>query len=149
MIDVFEDKYAFLSNFYEFPIEFEGITYPTNEHFFQAMKTFSIDERKAIAGKETPGQAKRMGRHVQLRPDWEEIKADVMLIGLRLKFKDTALEPLLLATGTEWLKEGNWWHDNTWGDCCCEKCIHINGKNLLGRLLMQVRAEIHSEEADK
>ena len=49
MIDCFDGHWAFLSNFYWNEIEFEGITYPTNEHFFQAMKTLNINERRAIA----------------------------------------------------------------------------------------------------
>ena len=61
MIDCFDGHWAFLSNFYWNEIEFEGITYATNEHFFQAMKTLDIDERRAIANCRTPGQAKRMG----------------------------------------------------------------------------------------
>ena len=78
MIDCFDGHWAFLSNFYWNEIEFEGITYATNEHFFQAMKTLDIDERRAIANCLTPGRAKRMGRRVALRPDWEDVKEAVM-----------------------------------------------------------------------
>jgi Xaa-Pro aminopeptidase len=67
-IDCFDGEYAFLSNFYDSPIEKDGIVYPTNEHFFQAMKTLDNEERKKIAAAETPGKAKRMGRNVKLRP---------------------------------------------------------------------------------
>ena len=88
MISNFDGHWAFLSNFYWNEIEFEGIIYPTNEHFFQAMKTLDIDERRAIANCRTPGQAKRMGRRVALRPDWEDVKESVMLEGLYLKFAD-------------------------------------------------------------
>ena len=93
MIVEFDGDYAFLSNFYPSTIYHEGITYPTNEHFFQAMKTLDIDERKAIAAAETPGLAKRMGRNVKLRPDWEAVKVDVMRLGLILKFTDAEHQP--------------------------------------------------------
>lgn len=142
MIIEFEDEYAFLSNFYPSTIYHDGITYPTNEHFFQAMKTLDINERKAIAAAETPGMAKRMGRNVKLRPDWEKIKVDVMRLGLILKFTDAELAKKLLATGDEELVEGNWWHDNTWGNCLCAKCSRIPGKNMLGLLLMDLRKEL-------
>ena len=142
MIVEFDGDYAFLSNFYPSTIYHDGITYPTNEHFFQAMKTLDISERKAIAAAETPGLAKRMGRNVKLRPDWEKIKVDVMRLGLILKFTDAELAQKLIATGDEELVEGNWWHDNTWGNCHCTACSRKGGRNLLGMLLMEVRKEL-------
>ena len=142
MIVEFDGDYAFLSNFYPSTIYHDGITYPTNEHFFQAMKTLDIDERKAIAAAETPGLAKRMGRNVKLRPDWEKIKVDVMRLGLILKFTDAELAEKLIATGDEELVEGNWWHDNTWGNCHCTECSRKGGRNLLGMLLMELRKEL-------
>lgn len=142
MIVEFDGEYAFLSNFYDSPIFYEGITYPTNEHFFQAMKTLDIETRKAIAAAPTPGAAKRMGRHVSLRPDWERVKVDVMRTGLMLKFTDAELAEKLLATEDEELVEGNWWHDNTWGNCHCTECSRKGGRNLLGMLLMELRKEL-------
>ena len=145
MISCFDGKWAFLSNFYWNEIEFEGITYPTNEHFFQAMKTLDIDKRRQIANCLTPGQAKRMGRQVALRPDWEEVKEDVMFLGLCLKFADEQLADWLVETGDELLVEGTTWHDNEWGNCSCPKCKNIEGKNKLGKLLMKVRSMIREE----
>ena len=142
MIVEFDGQYAFLSNFYPSPFVHEGIVYPTNEHFFQAMKTLDVEIRKAIAAAPTPGAAKRMGRHVSLRPDWEKIKVDVMRTGLMLKFTDAALAEKLLATGDEELIEGNFWHDNTWGSCQCDACFNIPGRNMLGMLLMELRKEL-------
>ena len=145
MISCFDKEWAFLSNFYESEIEFEGIVYPTNEHFFQAMKTLDIDERRAIANALTPGKAKRMGRRVTLRSDWEEVKEEVMFLSLCLKFADDQLADWLLETGDEELVEGTTWHDNEWGNCTCEKCKNIPGKNKLGKLLMKVRGMIKEE----
>ena len=145
MINCFDGQWAFLSNFHNSEIEFEGITYPTNEHFFQAMKTFDIDERRAISNCVTPGQAKRMGRRVALRPDWEQVKINVMYMGLSKKFTDEHLADLLLKTGDEYLEEGTTWHDNEWGNCSCPKCQNIEGKNLLGQLLMKVRDDIKNQ----
>lgn len=145
MIVDFDREYSFLSNFYDSPFVHEGITYPTNEHFFQAMKTLDQEERKKIAAAATPGQSKRLGRHVALRPDWEAIKLDVMKEGLALKFADPKLREKLLATGDEILVEGNWWHDNTWGSCHCPLCDKIPGKNLLGKALMELRTNLHKD----
>ena len=147
MINHFDKEWAFLSNFYPQEIEFEGITYPTNEHFFQAMKTLDINKRRAIANAPTPGLAKKMGRSVSLRPDWEDIKEDVMLEGLYRKFANDELADWLLNTGDEELVEGNFWQDNFWGMCYCEKCRAqgIQGQNHLGKLLMKVRDTIRKE----
>ena len=145
MINCFDGKWAFLSNFYWNEIEFEGITYATNEHFFQAMKTLDIGERQKIANCLTPGQAKRMGRQVALRSDWEEVKEDIMFLGLCLKFADEQLADWLVETGDEPLEEGTTWHDNEWGNCSCPKCRNIEGKNKLGKLLMKVRGMIREE----
>ena len=139
-IDGFDGEYAFLSNFYPSPIRGDdGILYPTVEHFFQAMKTEDLDYRKRIAWAATPGQAKRMGRQLQLRPDWEAVKEDYMRIALVKKFSNPELKAALIATGDADLIEGNTWHDNHWGDCRCENCCDKEGLNWLGRLLMIVR----------
>ena len=133
-IDCFDGEYAFLSNFYEAPFEKGGIVYPTNEHFFQAMKTLDPKERKAIAEASTPGVAKRMGRKVKLRPDWDQVRLQIMKEGLTLKFvchKDLAEK--LVATGDTYLEEGNWWNDTFWGVC------ENKGENNLGILLMEIR----------
>lgn len=147
MIYSFEGKYAFLSNFDKSPIVDEhGIVYPTNEHFFQAMKTLNIAERAAIAAAPSPGKAKRMGRQVALRSDWEAIKNDVMLEGLRKKFADPKLAQKLLNTAEEHLVEGNTWHDNYWGICHCGRPSCGVGSNMLGNLLMQVRDELRGPD---
>ena len=145
MIERFEGKYEFLSNFYPSEIEYEGVVYPTVEHAFQAAKTLDINEREEIAKLATPSLAKKAGRSVKLRSDWENVKDEVMLACLRTKFSIPELREKLVATGDEWLIEGNTWHDNYWGDCSCPKCAGIKGKNTLGYLLCVVRREILEE----
>lgn len=142
MIDSFRNEYSFLSNYSCSPFCIDTILFPTMEHYFQASKASNQEDYLFIANAPTPGDAKRYGRHTYLRPDWEEVKDNVMLIGLRKKFTDPELRNLLLATGDEELVEGNYWHDNEWGNCTCPRCKNIPGKNKLGKLLMQVREEI-------
>ena len=118
VIDKFDGtEYGFLSNFYSSPIQYEGIVYPTVEHMFQALKALDIETRKKIANAATPGQAKRLGRSVALREDWEEVKVDVMRTALQLKFSDPTLRAKLIATGDAELIEGNTWNDRFWGVC--------------------------------
>lgn len=137
MIGTFDGEYAFLSNFYPSSITDEDyITYPTVEHYFQAMKTLDTGVRFYIAIQATPGQAKRLGRRLDLRPDWEFIKDSIMEKALRMKFSNPKLRKALLNTGDEYLEEGNTWGDQYWGVC------NGVGKNKLGKLLMKIRQEI-------
>lgn len=142
MINRFEGKYSFLSNFYQSTISDGNLMFPTVEHMFQAAKTTDMVEYEKIACARTPNEAKYLGRHVALRKDWEEVKEQVMYKALVEKFSIPDLRRLLLATGDEELVEGNVWHDNTWGNCTCERCRNIEGQNKLGKLLMKIREEI-------
>lgn len=135
MIDKFDGKYAFLSNFWSTRIIFDNESYRTVEHAFQAAKTFNPEEREKIKNANTPGKAKRLGRKVQLRPDWEDIKYTMMQSFVKQKFEDPKLKNNLLTTGDEELVEGNTWGDKIWGVCDGQ------GQNLLGKILMQVREE--------
>ena len=147
MITHFDGKYEFLSNFFYSPFVYDDVIYPTNEHFFQAMKTLSQEERRQIAEAKTPGVAKHMGRRVQLREDWEEVKEDVMRLGVELKFRaHQGLAERLINTGDEELVEGTLWHDNEWGNCTCPKCQNIPGKNKLGKILMERRDILKKEK---
>lgn len=138
-IDCFDGDFAFLSNFYPSLIKEDGLEYPTVEHYFQAMKTNDIYGRRLVAVASTPGKAKRIGRNLRLRRDWENIKYDVMKHAVHEKFLDATLRKQLLSTGDAYLEEGNTWHDNIWGNCHCEKCKDIQGTNWLGTILMEER----------
>lgn len=141
MINRFIDEYEFLSNFYPSPIyDDDGREYPTVEHYFQAMKTFNLQKRELIRLAESPGKAKRIGRLVQLREDWEDRKLDIMEKALIQKFQIPELREKLLATGVEELVEGNFWNDTYWGVC------KENGENHLGKLLMSIREKIRDGE---
>lgn len=144
MINDFSGENAFLSNFFDAYLIYEGIIYKSTEAAFQAAKTLDTAERERIAVM-TPSQAKKAGRSLQLRPDWEEVKDKVMYDVCRAKFKMNGtlqLEEKLLATGDEELIEGNTWHDNYWGNCTCDKCKDIPGRNQLGKTLMKLREDI-------
>lgn len=134
--------HRFLSNFYRAPITFEGKVYETSEHAYQSAKTSNDDEREQIRADESPAAAKKMGRKVTLRPDWEQVKASIMEDIVRIKFNSRSdLAGRLLATGDKILVEGNTWHDRFFGVCYCDKCKG-QGKNVLGGVLMKVREEL-------
>lgn len=144
-ITSFNMDHSFLSNFPDARIRYMKKDYPTLEHAYQAAKSTDENEREKIRLAETAGKAKRYGRAVKaLRPDWEEVKFKIMKKLLHRKFRIPELRAKLLATGDAYLSEGNWWHDQIWGDCTCSKCKAIPGRNMLGKLLMEVRSEIRA-----
>jgi len=140
IIKTFKNDYAFLSNFFNSPITVNGQVWKTAEHLFQAIKTLNKEEREKIRLSDSPGIAKKLGRKVKLRDDWEEIKIDGMETILTLKFnQNPLLIKKLLDTDNKLLIEGNYWHDNIWGNCYCQKCKNVKGQNQLGIILMKLR----------
>ena len=134
------------SNYYPAPATYEGIAFSSGECAFQAAKTLDLELRRSFSDID-PGKAKGRGRKLELRDDWEEVKYGVMLDILRSKFRNPLLRTMLLDTGQQQIVENTSdWHDNEWGDCRCEKCRNIPGKNLLGKALMELRDELSSIE---
>lgn len=141
----FDGEHRFLSNFYPCRVKYAGVIWPTVEHAFQAAKTQDPIERLEILNAPSPGEAKKLGRAVALRPDWDALKVPLMKILLASKFTLTErLGVQLIGTGDVQLIEGNTWHDNFWGDCYCRSCADKIGHNNLGKLLMRLR-EIMTE----
>lgn len=140
-ITQFKGKYNFLSNFYPCTIRVRGgRIFPSVEHLYQAAKTSDRDRQEEIRNTPSAGIAKRVGNLVPLREDWEEIKYNVMQSAVLMKFaQNTDLGEKLIDTYPLYLIEGNYWHDNYWGNCYCEKCKNIEGQNHLGEILMYVR----------
>jgi ribA/ribD-fused uncharacterized protein len=145
VISKFKNEYDFLSNYYFLPmlIKWEGMLWATVEHAYQAAKTLDPIARKEIKNAETPNIAKRLGNTVKLRDDWDKIRISIMTELVWLKFESNPyLQDKLLDTGNAYIVEGNYWHDNFWGECYCDKCAHIAGTNYLGQILMNIRKEI-------
>jgi ribA/ribD-fused uncharacterized protein len=140
MITSFKDKNRWLSNFWPCLVQLDCIEYPSVENAYQAAKTLGSRESFQSC---TAAQAKRLGRKLSIRSDWEELKVRVMQELLMQKFskQNLALREALKATGDEELVEGNTWGDIFWGVC------NDVGENNLGKLLMQVRTKILAEDA--
>lgn len=135
-IDSFKDGWSFLSNFDPSPIWFNGYLCKTLEHAYQAAKGITLGDMKNIIDCPTPSGAKKMGRKIIMRSDWDQVKLHVMKDLVRQKFHNPEYAAKLLATGTHELIEGNTWGDTFWGVC---KGV---GQNNLGKILMEVRQEI-------
>jgi len=145
-IDSFSGEYDWLSNFYPVSIYYKGLYWQTSEHAYQASKTMIPGEMDWVRNCRTPGQAKRMASKkkgkITLRPGWDSMRYDVMVEVLREKFKNPTLWEKLCLTFGKVLIEGNQWHDNYWGNCYCPECENIEGLNMLGMALTQVRGEL-------
>ena len=117
--------------------------YQTVEHYFAANKATTRDDHDWIADASSPWVAKKRGRGINLRPDWENVKFDVMLIGLRVKFADPHSRAVLLGTHDRFIAEDSP-TDFCWGIRDAQG--GYTGDNLLGKALMQVRDEIRRED---
>lgn len=133
------DDYGFMSNFAPYAFSDGSRIWPTSEHYFQAQKFFVPQIQEKIRQIASPMDAALEGRNRQnpLRSDWEEVKDEVMLQALRMKFsQNPEIARELLATGDailiEHTRNDAYWADGGDG----------SGKNKLGLLLMQVREEL-------
>ena len=120
----FDKEYAFLSNFYPCTVN----AYKSAEAAYQAQKCENPADREQFTALDA-GPAKRLGRMVKVRPGWDEMRVDVM--------RELAVQ--LIATGDAELIEGNYWHDNFFGNCICPVCAKTPGQNWLGKILMDER----------
>ena len=138
------DEYGEFSNFAGYSIELKGKYWPTSEHYFQGQKFQDAGHREEVRKAKTPMIAARLGRDrkKKLRRDWESIKDNVMRDAVMAKFtQHDDLRELLLATGDAKLVEQTE-NDDYWGDGG-----DGSGKNMLGRILMEVRAKSHEQES--
>ena len=150
MIQNFVGDYRWLSNFWQCQVQYLSLWFPSVEAYYQAMKSTDLAIQQTFVTMSAK-EAKRAGspKNMVARSDWDSIKLKVMRHGLRCKFNWDVHPQLALAlvnTGDVPLIEGNYWHDNIWGDCYCNnksgnhpECIEP-GLNKLGLSLMNLRA---------
>lgn len=129
---MFRGEFWFLSNMARTPITYKQYKFENSEAFFQACKDGS--KVAMFQGVDGP-TAKRLGRRVNLRPDWEKVKVRIMEKVVRMKFEQhpELLERLKAIPGE--IVEDNTWNDTFWGRC------NGRGRNELGKILMKIRDE--------
>ena len=127
VINKFRGQYSFLSNFY---VTKDG---KSVEHYYRAAKATNIKDYIQIINSHTPADAKKLGRTIKVRDDWDQIKLIVMEQLLIKKFSDQILAEKLIATLDYELVEENNWGDTYWGVC------NGIGYNNLGKILMKIR----------
>jgi ribA/ribD-fused uncharacterized protein len=137
--------YNWFNNYelFDTPLEYKGVEFKTVENFFQAMKSEevnAIENWKYIASL-GPDGAKKAGRKLKLRPDWENVRLEIMEFALRHKFAPgTSWHQKLMQTGATEIIEWNNWGDRYWG-----RDTDGNGENHLGKLLMKLREEYRND----
>jgi ribA/ribD-fused uncharacterized protein len=139
-----EQPYGCFSNFSAHAFKLDGLCWATSEHYFQAQKFVGTPHLEVIRLAKSPTVAARMGRSRQrpLRPDWEQVKDDMMRKAVLRKFETHAdIRAVLLNTGEEELVE-NAPHDYYWG-CGADG----SGQNRLGQILMETRALLRQQTA--
>lgn len=143
--------FRFLSHFHSAPILLDGESWPTVEHYYQAQKSHQPEYKAAIRAASRAGLAKRLAappgapRRISKdswfrkngmlpRPDWHEVKLDIMRRADEAKFEQNSqMAVLLLGTGNAELIEDSP-DEPFWG-------IGPDGLGLnwAGRVLMEVR----------
>lgn len=145
---MFHGAYDFLSNMYPCPVSYQNETFSCTEipyHLYRIKEECTIvrDQfrncKTGYEAKALNNRYKKSGQLKQLkRPDWEQINLQLMYDLVYAKFsQNPELKIKLLQTGTIELVENNTWHDTFWGVC------NGIGENHLGKILMQIRSELH------
>lgn len=142
-----EKPYGAFSNLYRCAVEFEGETFATSEHAYQAGKARKSEVRKWLLAAPSPALLAMAAHGLyywDVAPGWSTSKFDRMRGVLRAKFTQHAdLRELLLSTGDARLVESATVDNEVnrlWGE------VNGAGKNMLGVLLMEIREELRQEE---
>lgn len=133
------DRYGCFSNFSRHSVKLKDKIWPTSEHYFQAQKFAGTEHEEEIRLAPSPSDAAAWGRQRTrpLRSDWEKVKDDIMREVVRAKFQQHEdLKEILLSTQDSILVEHTV-NDSYWGDGG-----DGSGKNMLGKILMEVRKEM-------
>ena len=146
--------FGFLSNFYPCVLRIDGCDWPNVEAYYQSQKSLNPEYHDEVLTKDKPSWSKYVGdsriddprisrkswfrKHPEdLRKDWEEVKLDAMRTALRAKF--TQHRSLRLALLNTWAAE---LIEDSPGDAFWGCGADGRGQNMLGVLLMEVRASI-------
>lgn len=142
-----EKPYGAFSNLYKRPVWFEGVLYPTAEHAYQAGKARRPEVAEWLMNAPSPALVAMAAHGLyywDVTPGWSKTKFARMRAVLRAKFEQHAdLRALLIDTGDARLVEAAS-VDNAvnrlWGE------VNGVGENMLGRMLMELRAELREDE---
>ncbi len=78
-------EYPEFGNYYISPFVVGGITFNSVEQYFQYNKCVNPEDQEKILNCTEPEYCAKLGRKVQLRNDWEQIKYNIMYTGMLSK----------------------------------------------------------------
>jgi hypothetical protein len=143
-----EKPYGAFSNLYRRAVEFEGETFATSEHAYQAGKARKPEVREWVLSAPSPALVAMAAHGLyywDIAPGWSRTKFDRMRGVLRAKFtQHDDLKEMLLSTGDARLVESATVDNEVnrlWGE------VNGKGRNMLGQLLMELRASLRDEAA--
>lgn len=142
----FKEEYRFLSNSYNSPVTYKGLTFPNVEAAFRAQKCTDEEDKLKYTKADNPDFTDLMSKKTDSNTDIEPKNSHLMYEILLAKFSNPELQQKLLSTGYDKLINGNTYHDNYWGNCTCKKCRDTEGSNRLGSNLMLVRNYYRDEK---
>lgn len=150
----YEQNFYVLSNFSAFRVKWQGMDFDTSEHAYHWEKfrgepnacnaagpTVLATLRKLTASAPSAHDAFKLAEAYRTyrRPDWDDVKVDIMRGILKAKVSQhDYVKRKLLETGSRELVEDSW-RDDFWG-----WGPNKDGKNMLGRLWMEIREELRS-----
>ena len=143
IISEFQGEHRWLSNHVLARVVYDGHVFPTVEHAYVYSKTLVPEEQElflAEMNELSPGQAKKLGKSLTLRPDWEDVRLNIMRDLTLQKYKIPYYRDKLLATGDAEIIEGNDWGDTFWGK------YRGHGENNLGKIIMETRLYLRSQK---
>ena len=144
------------SNFQTCTVVYKGLTFPTTEHAFMWEKARHFGDTQScmeILNAKSPADAKAIGRRVKnFKPDvWDKVSEGYMYAVNFAKYEQNpVLAQYLLSTGSKTLVEANGKPDVIWScglyanDPRIEDSSKWPGKNLLGKVLMEIREQLRS-----
>jgi ribA/ribD-fused uncharacterized protein len=133
-----------------FPLQVNGIRFRTSETLYQVCRfPLRPDVQQYIIDEPSPMIAKRKTkpyRH-ETRPDWDSVRHKIMRWSLRVKLAQHYADfgELLLSTGDRDIVEQSS-KDDYWGAHVKPDALLV-GQNVLGRLLMELRTRLQSDES--
>lgn len=130
-----------------FPLAVAGIRFGTAEALYQCCRFPNAPEvQRLIISERSPMTAKMKSKRFrqQTRPDWDSVRVRIMKWCLRVKLLQHQIKfrELLRATEMRPIVEESI-KDQFWGAKPCDDGF-LRGKNVLGRLLMEVREEVYN-----
>lgn len=148
----YERDFYVLSNFSAFRLYWQGHDFDTSEHAYHWAKFPMVEPLSGLVQEQAVAREIRRARSAHeafkiaednafyRRADWDAVKVDIMRDILRAKVaQHEYVRRKLLATGERELIEDSW-RDSFWGWGPSR-----DGQNMLGKLWMEIRAELRRE----